>query len=139
MRYYTPALLHSQPLLFFLEPSATLWPSVVFKLTLPSPERQNPTWNKYEFSWHTRQIQKVLQESGIIYFTYVYTYDIYTCFYIYTCAHIDRDTVSVYICMCVYRRREGVLCTKGKGVEFEGCHGYRSDAFVLALWCSLGR
>lgn len=60
MHYYTPASLHSQHFLFFLEPSATLWPSVDFKLTLPSPERQNPPWSKYEFTWWMRQIQKLL-------------------------------------------------------------------------------
>lgn len=53
--------------------------------------------------------------------------------------YVDRYSECVHMHVCVYRRREGVLCTKGKGVEFEGCHGYRSDAFVLTLWCSLGR
>lgn len=99
IHYCAPASLHSQHSLFFLEPSATLWPSVDFKLTLPSPERQTPPWNKYEFRWHVRQIQKLLQESRTICFKYICICYIYTCLCVCVCRQRSRDCAHMHVCV----------------------------------------
>lgn len=99
IHYCAPASLLSQRSLFFLEPSATLWPSVDFKLTLPSPERQTLLWNKYQLFWHVRQIQKLLQESRTICFKCICICYIYTCLYVCVCRQKSSECAHMRVCV----------------------------------------